>query len=52
MNTDTIESLLEAAAVLLEGFKQFTSSRSMSIAITKMEEVLHRLEDVKKEKVE
>lgn len=52
MGEDTIEDLIEKAGYFLLGLKQFQSSRSMSIAITKMEEVLHRLEDVKNEKVE
>lgn len=52
MGDETIENLVETAGMFLLELKQFQSSRSMSIAITKMEEVLHRLKDVKNEKVE
>lgn len=52
MGETTLEELRDKASAYLLDLKQFPSSRYISIAITKMEEVLHRLEDELNSKVE
>lgn len=48
MGETTAAELLKEGAIFLDSLRAFISSREVSIAITKMEEVLHRLEDAVK----